>query len=64
VAMVVVVVMVIFLVAGGAHRGSDGCGSDGGRDSGSISFFSFFLGHCFHDVHPFALVFTFLMIPV
>jgi hypothetical protein len=41
--MVVVVVMVIFLVAGGAHRGSDGCGSDGGRDSGSISFFSFSL---------------------
>jgi hypothetical protein len=62
--MVVVVVMVIFLVVGGVHRGSDGCDSDGGHDSGSISFFSFFLGHCFHDVHPFALVLTFLMILV
>ncbi len=41
-AMVVVVVMVIFLVAGGVHRGNDGCSSDGGHDNGSISFFFLF----------------------
>jgi hypothetical protein len=52
------------LVVGGAQRGNDGCSSDGGHDSGSISFFSFFLGHCFHDIHFFALVLTFLMILV
>ncbi len=63
-AMVVVAAMVIFLVVGGAHRGNDGYGSDCGHDSGSIGFFPFFLGHRFHDVHPFALVLTFLMILV
>jgi hypothetical protein len=62
--MVVVVVMVIFLVVGGVHRGNDACGSDGGHDSCSIKKISFFLSHCFHDVHSFALVLTFLMILV